>query len=37
MTFIEFFKIMTFIEFDIFLKTYIDFCKCINNFHRLLF
>ena len=27
MTFIDFFKIMTFIDFDIFLKTSIGFCR----------
>ena len=40
LTFIEFFKMMTFIEFDRFLNTLIDFCrvyKFINDFHRLLF
>ena len=40
MTFIDFFKMMTFIEFDIFLKTSIDFCsvcKCIYDFYKLLF
>ena len=40
MTFIFFFKMMTCIEFDIFLKTFIDFyrvCKYIDGFHRLLF
>ena len=40
MTFIEFFKMMTFIEFDRFLKTFIDFyrvCKCMDDFHRLLY
>ena len=39
MTFIDFFKMMTFIEFDRFLKTSIDFfrvCKCIYDFHKLL-
>ena len=40
MTFIDFFKIMTFIEFDRCLKTSIDFCrvcKCMYDVHRLLF
>ena len=40
MTFIEFFKMMTFIELDRFLKTSLDFCrvcKCMDDFHRLLF
>ena len=40
MIFIDFFKMITFIEFDRFLKTYIDFCrvcKCIYDFHKLLF
>ena len=40
MTFIDFFKMMTFIEFDRFLKTFIDFCrvcKCMYDFRRLLF
>ena len=40
MTFIDFFKMMTFIEFDRFLKTSLDFCrvcKCMDDFHRLLF
>ena len=40
MTFIDFFKMMIFIEFDIFLKTFIDFykvCKYIDGFHRLFF
>ena len=37
---IDFFKMMTFIEFDKFLKTSINFCrvcKYIDDFHRLLF
>ena len=40
MTFIDFFKMTTFIEFDRSLKTSIDFCKvckCMNDFHRPLF
>ena len=40
MTFTDFFKMVTFIEFDIFLKTSINFCrvcKCINDFHKFLF
>ena len=40
MTFIDFFKMMTFIEFDRFLKTFIDFCivcKYMYDFHRFLF
>ena len=40
MTFIDIFKIMTFIECGRFLKTYIDFCrvcKCMYDFHILLF
>ena len=40
MTFIDFFKMMAFIEFDRFLKIFIDFCrvcKCMYDFHRLLF
>ena len=40
MTFINFFKMMTFIEFDRFLNTYKDFCrvcKYMYDFHRLLF
>ena len=39
-TFIDLFKMMTFIKFDRFLKTFIDFYrvrKCIDDFHRLLF
>ena len=39
MTFINFLKMMTFIEFDRFLKTSIDFCKvckCIDDFYKLL-
>ena len=39
MIFIEFFKMITFIEFDRFFKTSIDFyrvCKCMDDFHRLL-
>ena len=40
MIFIDFFKMMTFIEIDRFLKTSIDFCrvcKCIDYFYKLLF
>ena len=40
MTFIHFFKTMTFIEFDRFLRTSVNFCrvhKCIDDFHRFLF
>ena len=40
MTFIDSFKMMTLIEFDRFLKTFIGFCrvcKCMNDFHALLF
>ena len=40
MTIIDFFKMMTFIDFDRFLKTSIDFCrvsKCIDDSHILLF
>ena len=40
MIFVDFFKMMTFIEFDRFLKTFINFyrvCKCIDDFYRLLF
>ena len=36
----RFFKMMTFIEFDRFLKTFINFyrvCKCMNDFQRLLY
>ena len=40
MTFINFCKMITFIEFDRFLKIYIDFykvCKCMDDFQKLLF
>ena len=40
MTFIDFFKMMTFIEFDRFLKTFINFCKvykCMYDFYKFLF
>ena len=40
MTFIDFFKMMTFIEFDRFLNTFINvcrICKYVDDFHGLLF
>ena len=39
MTFIDFFKMVTFIEFGRFLTTSIEFCRvceCIDDFHKLL-
>ena len=40
MTVIDFFKMMIFIYFDSFLKTFIDLCrvwKCMDDFYRLSF